>query len=602
MRSEMTRLKRLLPAFVLACMSALAAAQSIRLLRDAALRSERHPDAPALARLINGSHVELMQLRGGWAQVKASGREGWLRASTLELAPPEAAATSSVESGRRAAGATAVALGVRALPPRANRHALIIGIGEYRNDPARPVATLAGVPHDIESALAMARQMQVPVDNTTVLRDRDATREGVLQALTDLDARVQPGDRVFLYWSGHGSRYFDAQANGCVEALVPHDLRDIDNREFAQWLQPLARKTDKMLVVYDACHSGGVGRANSTATRAWGAGWTPKFTSGGEACNKASNLRTRSLAGAVRALGASGQDIVHLSSSRPDEVSFDSAATGGLATWSLRQCMLRDARDLDGSGAVSIDALAACAQQKIDQAVRGAPGLEPHHLVINGNRGFVPAWFAGDPAPQATAPAPTPAPTLPTAAVPTASTPPAPAPASPPSLTNLLENVYAQRDSKRRVEVKAVSERLRIGADSLDFMVSSSHDGHVYVALLGSDEQSLTLLFPNDLDHRNRIAAGESLLLPRTGWRITAGGPAGRDRLLVLVTEGARDLSTLTGGRVGPFAQPLTDAWGRARLRWLLGTSARGDSADCQGNGCSDAFGAALLTIEEYRE
>lgn len=605
-RSALLSSARALGLAMLASLATCAAqAQSLRLLQDAPLRAERSPDSEVAARLDDGSRVELLQLRGGWAQVRAGGRQGWLRASALDLAPAEAAATAAIDSGRRAAGASAVTLGVRSLPPRANRHALIVGIGEYRADPARPVPALAGVPQDMQSALAMARQMQIPADNITLLRDRAATRDGVQQALRELEARVQPGDRVFLYWSGHGSRYFDAQENGCIETLVPHDLRDIGNREFAQWLQPLLRKADKMLVVYDACHSGGVGGAGPAAARSWGAGWTPKFTPGAQACQQPSNLRTRSLGSAVQALGASGQDVVHLSSSRPDEVSFDNADSGGLATSSLRLCLQGAAQDLDGSGAISIDEIAACAQGGIERALRGQTRLSPHHLVISGNRGFVPAWFAGSPAPQASAPAATLAPLpAPVAAVPMAAVPtvaPATQPvAAPPSLAGLLEQIHAQRDGKRRVEIVPVSRRLRIGVDALDFSVTSSHDGHVYIALLGSDQRSLTLLFPNALDGNNRITAGESLLLPRTGWRIAAGGPKGRDRLLALVTDGPRDLSALGGGRAGPFAQPLTDTEGRARLQWLLGTSAQGGAAGCRGSGCSDAFGAALMTIEEY--
>lgn len=52
-----------------------------------------------------------------------------------------------------------------------------------------------------------------------------------------------------------------------------------------------------------------------------------------------------------------------------------------------------------------------------------------------------------------------------------------------------------------------------------------------------------------------------------------------------MVTDTARDLSALAGAAAGPFTQPLTDAAGRAQLQWLLS---------------SDAFGSALLTVQEY--
>jgi hypothetical protein len=168
------------------------------------------------------------------------------------------------------------------------------------------------------------------------------------------------------------------------------------------------------------------------------------------------------------------------------------------------------------------------------------------------------------------------------------------------TVQTVLEQIHAQRDSKRRVAVTLASNALRIGADALDFSVTSSHDGYVYLALLGSDRKSLYLLFPNDLDSHNHIAVGESLLLPRAGWRIAAGGPKGKDTLLVMDTNGPRDLRALAGGRAGPFAKPLTDAKGRTQLQWMLGQQSPEGATGCHGPGCSEAFGSSLVTVEEY--
>ncbi len=574
-----------------ACAAALAActalalptahAQSLRLLQAAPLRAERAATAPVLAQLTSAQRVTLLQMQGGWAQVRAGSGSttlaGWVRASALELPGAEVAAASQQDSGRRAPGAVAVTLGVRTLPARSNRHALIIGLGSYQADPQRPVAPLAGVQHDMLSAMAMARLLQVPPEQMTVLRDEAATRAGVQQALHELGARVRRGDRVFIYWSGHGSRYFDAAEGGCVETLVPYDLQDIGNREFAQWIQPLAAEADKLMVVYDACHSGGVGAAQRVGTRALPAlpfSLAPKnAAAASQACAVPSNVRSRSWEAATRAAGVSGQDVVHLSSSRPDEVSFDDASSGGLATTALRQCMQGEARDADGSGAVSVDELVQCAQARIDAALSGQSQLAPHHLVVTGNHGFVPAWFGAAATVAAAAPAVVPA------ATPAAAAAPAAVP-----LQSVLEQIHAQRDSKRRVQVQLASERLRIGRDTLDFAVTSSHAGHLYIAMLGTDGQSLTLLFPNQLDGRHQVAAGETLLLPRPHWRLTAGGPAGRNTLLVMVTDTPRDLTQLGGAPAGPFVQPLTDARGRAQLQWLL---------------ASDAFGSALVQVAE---
>lgn len=590
-----------------------AQAQAVTMLQAAPLRAERSAVAEPRAQLASGQPVALLQLSGGWAEVQVAGgaQRGWVRASSVNMADAEVAAASRLDTGRMAANNHAVPLGVRALPPRANRHAFIVGVGEYVHDPARVVPALAGVPHDMGSALAIARHLQVPTDNITMLRDKAATRDNVQQALADLARRVQPGDRVFVYWSGHGSRYFDAAEGGCVETLVPHDLKDISNRQFAQWLQPLAGKAEKLMVVYDACHSGGLGAlarpAGSAApSRSLAATWAPKSAAAGQAsCNQASNVRNRSFDAAARGLGLDGQDVVHLSSSRPDEVSFDNPATGGLATHALRQCLSGEARDLDGSGAISMAELAACAQLRIDRAIAGQADLLPHHLVLTGNRGFVPAWFAAPgsqppsavtaPGVWAAAPGPAASPARPPPVQPVPAVPP-PAAAGETSLRQVLVQLHEQRDSKRRVVVVPTSERLHVGRDALDFAMTSSHPGHVYVAMLGSDQKSLYLLFPNALDQDNRIAAGQTLMLPRQAWRVVAGGPAGDNTLLVMVTDGPRDLAALGAQPAGPFAKALTDARGRARLQWLLGQRTQA----CQGPGCSDAFGSALLKIEEY--
>ena len=578
-----------LRAIALACACALALpamAQSVRTLQGAALRSERGADAAQLATLDAGREVDLLQLSGGWAQVQAQtpsgAQRGWLRASLLDLNAPLVAQVSQLETGRRAQGNMAVTLGVRSLPPRNNRHALIVGVGSTAADAARPVEPLAGVLHDMRGALAMAQALQVPADNITLLRDAAATRAGVLAATRELDARVRAGDRVFIYWSGHGSRRFDAAEGGCVETLVPYDLQAIDNGELAQWIKPLGDKADKLLVVIDAGHAGGAAAQSPPAAGRQGdAGFRSKFIPLDSACLQPDKLRTRSLGAALGGLGLSANDFVHLASSRPDEPSWDNPARGGLATESLRQCLQGEARDSDGSGSISIDEVAACAQAKIDALLALATRYGASHLTLSGNRGFVPAWFADAGA---------------SAAI-TAAAPPRAGASAALALDGVLEQIHAQRDTKRSVVVTPTKDALRIGVDSLEFSVQSSHSGHVYVALLGSDRESLVLLFPNALDVRNRIGAGETLVLPRAAWRIKPDGPPGRNTVLVLVADGPRDLSLLGADKAGPFTKPLIDAQGRSRLQWLLGTNAAAQGG-CS-SGCSDAFGSALVGIEE---
>jgi hypothetical protein len=171
-----------------------------------------------------------------------------------------------------------------------------------------------------------------------------------------------------------------------------------------------------------------------------------------------------------------------------------------------------------------------------------------------------------------------------------------------------LKRLFEQRDGKRKVAITTNKTQLRIGQDTLDFSVKSDKAGYVYVALAGSDNQSLYVLFPNDLDKNNRIEAGQTLALPRANWKVRAGGPEGTDQLLVVVSDGPRDLTALAKNKAGPFTASLNNADGRAELGALLTNSEAGSTAACSSPTarkanphCSDAFGAAMLRVEEIK-
>ena len=62
----------------------------------------------------------------------------------------------------------------------AGRSALIVGVSTYASPEITP---LAGVPFDIDSARAIARAMGIPDQRMTVLRDAQATKAAILEAL-----------------------------------------------------------------------------------------------------------------------------------------------------------------------------------------------------------------------------------------------------------------------------------------------------------------------------------------------------------------------------------------------------------------------------------
>jgi uncharacterized caspase-like protein len=159
--------------------------------------------------------------------------------------------------------------------PSGARTALIIGISRYA-DPS--VTPLRGVEHDMASARAIARAMGVPDTGMRVVRNAEATKAGLLAILREFGDRVGDGSRALVYFSGHGTRYFDPQAGGCIEGLLTYDGQVITNTELAQATQSAGQRADKLVVMLDACHSEGVLPGQAAASRGLGPALVPKFS------------------------------------------------------------------------------------------------------------------------------------------------------------------------------------------------------------------------------------------------------------------------------------------------------------------------------------
>lgn len=579
--------------------------QTITVLRSTELRSDKLSSAPVLDRLAMGAVLRLVGVEGGWAFVESSAIagnrdakiSGWVRASAVNW-QSGSSTVSGLASGREAAGNTALTLGVRSLPPRINRHALIIGLSRYA-DPAIP--PLPGVQTDKQSATQMAEAMQVPPSNISYLQDEQATANSIRRTIQELTDKVQDGDRVFIYFSGYGTSYNDRAAAGCIQALYAYDGGVISNNEMTDALKAITMKADKLLVLYDASYSGGnVPAASAVRTR----GTTnandegalrPKYVSTSEGCDRTVNAKTHNFLAEAIARGALPLDIVHFSASRDNEVSLDDELKGGIATQFMRDCMLRDAKDLDNSGAISMHEIRQCAQEKINKRMANDANYKAQNLELSGNAAFVPAWFR----------LPNPSALVFTLQVPAVVINATPVPV-PLTGEQALRQMFDQRDAKRQVQVTLAKDKLKINADSIKFSIQSDRTGFVYVALAGSDNKSLYLLFPNDLDQNNKLEAGRQLVLPRPNWRVAAAGPVGTDSLLVLVTDSQRDLAPLSASKAGPFLASLNDSQGRAKLGALMTTSASMSSQDCSnafsrpsGALCSDAYGASMVTLQE---
>ncbi len=520
-------------------------------------------------------------------------------------------------------------------------HALIVGVGEYSK--ASESSTLPGVKRDMATARSMAMAMGVEPGQIVELRDTQATHANIIAALEKLNAKVGPGERVFIYFSGHGTSYSTPQ--GCEQGFIPytsgrHTVNDVlSEATIASYTSKISEKADKAIVMFDACYSGGLvgSRTRSLAETDL---IRPKFSArSGDQCGVAVNQpSTRSFVPTLQRLGVPEQNFVQITAAKHNEVSWDNEQHGGLATYSLGQCLLGGARDLNASGAITLEEVRICAQAKLDamMAPHKAAGLLPSTIQVRGVRNLIvqaaPAQAVSTALAQAPAsPPPVSAPATPvappvvapvtppvstttgvaaTTATQVAATPvtpplappppqtatPSPQPDSPPALlasSATLQEIFDQRNGRFKLQV-ASPKQLTIGKDPFNFTVKSNLEGYLYVMMLGSDEKSFYLLFPNKLDQSNKIKANTDYKFPRPGWSVKAGGPAGTNQLLFVVSPSARDPKIFVPaeqGGGGTFTYSVADLSARKRLiDFFVGRGVQGRNGN---------MAAALIKVDE---
>lgn len=468
----------------------------------------------------------------------------------------------------------------------AENFALIMNIGDYQ---ARGIPKLYGVKHDREVAKEIARKIGAKDENIFVYKDGELTLEGLRKAFAEMNNRIMPGDRVFMYYSGHGARVENKDSPGaCSEGLVSVKGELLLDTELEGILKTMAQKADKVIFFLDACHSGGI------TTRAGGKPprYMPKSATIGapSACRVVTNQLTRSVTRAAQSTDSGGKNYVFISAARDSEVALDDPEAGGVATKAWMKCISGEAKDLDNSGAITADEIRVCAQNRINEELKDVEGFVPHHIMIVGNP-YLPLAF-----PERTP--------IPVAA---AGAKPAAAALSATSPVHTLRDIFNQRDDNRAVKFKASKEGFKIDKEKVGFTLSSTFPGYVYILMAGSDNKTLDLLFPNKADQNNYLQAGETWTLPRPAWEIVPGGPAGTNHLLVIVADAPRDFSRIITDPAGPFVSVDANAKSSKEVLQTSGASLNQSTSTCVKTrnlkvvekGCSDAFGAAMLEVRE---
>jgi hypothetical protein len=136
-------------------------------------------------------------------------------------------------------------------PPFGRSYAVLFGVSEYeyRNDLAGPARDL----HNLSTLLTAQG-----FDKVVVVANRDVTANTLRNVQQHFSERLQPDDRLLVYYAGHGDREPSGAAGYIVLTASNPTARSRDTEvplaEFMRWMTALPVK--HLLVLLDACYSG----------------------------------------------------------------------------------------------------------------------------------------------------------------------------------------------------------------------------------------------------------------------------------------------------------------------------------------------------------
>ncbi|SPH27580.1 hypothetical protein ASD8599_04046 [Ascidiaceihabitans donghaensis] len=181
----------------------------------------------------------------------------------------------------RRLGAAAILM-LTAHPLWADNHALVVGASTYTNLDEK--FWLRGPANDavlVKTYLTTTAPVPFPEGNVIMLADGvtasdgDPTLQGIRDAFATLQAKLQPGDFVYLHFSGHGTQTPaadpDSETDGLDEMFLPIDIGPWDDTigsvenglvddEIGALIAGLRNTGATVWAVFDACHSGTVTR------------------------------------------------------------------------------------------------------------------------------------------------------------------------------------------------------------------------------------------------------------------------------------------------------------------------------------------------------
>jgi metacaspase-1 len=150
--------------------------------------------------------------------------------------------------------------------PITTAHALIVAVANYKHINALPEAVLNDA-RDVAKVLTSSCYCGYAPENVRLLLDNEATADSIREGLCTLGRLVRPEDTALIFFSGHGGLL--GSPSEPTSALLPVDYdptapekTSLVEAELTKVLQAI--RADRLVVMLDACHSGGAGNLKQT--------------------------------------------------------------------------------------------------------------------------------------------------------------------------------------------------------------------------------------------------------------------------------------------------------------------------------------------------
>lgn len=194
---------------------------------------------------------------------------------------------------------------------------------------------LRGVGRDLQRMQALVEASRL--DGLVLTTYPEATRASFLAAFTGLIERVDPGDGVLVYYSGHGLRLRDTDTGALAYAIVPvgadgPEFGYVLQEELSAWFWRITAITTNVTWIADCCHATGVFRGSHPDLRPRGL----------KDRRQAFMDHRRRLLDELpaAALDPDGNPhVVRVCASASDKKAFEDPVDGGLLTHALAQAL-----------------------------------------------------------------------------------------------------------------------------------------------------------------------------------------------------------------------------------------------------------------------